>query len=95
MSFRQRLAGSVAVWTAVALLLLPGCSSDPPRDIHGGTDADLDFVPPDSGTVNDASDDAAVEESGHSVDGSTVEVSSDESQVEAVSDLDAAIDGAN
>jgi hypothetical protein len=91
MSFRERLASSVAILAAAALMTLPGCSSDPPRDIRWGTDADVDFIPPDSGITLDAT----VEESGNSVDSTNVEVSNDGSHSEAVSDLDTAIDGAN
>lgn len=90
--------------------ILPGCSTNNPRDLSYGTDVALDFVPPDAGPSADGAE--AVEESGNSVDGSRSEVSQDSKvldevlevlsevstdglQGESVSDPDAAIAGAN
>jgi hypothetical protein len=97
MLVRERLAISVAVLAAAVLWVLPGCSTNNPRDINDGTDVALDFVPPDAGHTVDAG--ATTEVSHNSVDAGGVDVSvevyADGLQDEAVSDLDAAIDGAN
>jgi len=97
MLVRERLAISVAVLAAAVLWVLPGCSTNNPRDINDGTDVALDFVPPDAGHTVDAG--ATTEVSRNSVDAGgvdvSVEVSADGLQDEAVSDLDATIDGAN
>jgi hypothetical protein len=93
MSFRERLASSTAILATAALMMLPGCSPNQPRDLQWGTDADVGFVPPDTAVGDDA--DATVEESGNSADGSSGDVSVDESLDEAGYDLDASIDGAN
>jgi hypothetical protein len=104
MSFGAKLAGSVAIFAAAgSLLALPACSSNSPRDINWGTDVGVGFEPPDTGAVGDRPDttttnttiDATVEDSEDSADSISGEVSIDESQDEAVFDLDAAIDGAN
>jgi hypothetical protein len=97
MLVREKLAISVAVLAAALLWVVPGCSTNNPRDINYGTDVGLDFIPPDSGATVDGG--ATAEESDNSVDGGgvdvSVEVSGDGLQDEAISDLDAAIDGAN
>jgi hypothetical protein len=95
MSFRARLASSVAIFAAAGLMALPGCSSNSPRDLNLGTDVGVGFKPPDAAGADGTVADATVEESGNSVDSISDEVSIDESQDEAMSDLDAAIDGAN
>ena len=90
MSFRARLAGSIAIFAAAGVMFLPGCSSDSPRDLNWGTDVGLDFIPPDA-----SSSDATVGESGGSVDSNNGAVSVDGSQDEVGFDLGATIDGAN
>jgi hypothetical protein len=47
---KPKLAGPLAALLAASALLFSACSSSHPRDINYGTDADLDFVPPDGGT---------------------------------------------
>jgi hypothetical protein len=107
MLVRERLAISVAFLAAAVLWAFPGCSTNNPRDLHYGSDADVDFIPPDAAPKKDA---AAIEVSGNSVDGSVLdggvsldsgmaealtEVSVDVLQAESGSDPDAAIPGAN
>jgi hypothetical protein len=107
MLVRERLAISVAVLAAVALWVLPGCSTNNPQDVNKNTDVAWDFIPPDAAPKKDAT---AIEVSGNSVDGSALdggvsqdsqmaealtEVSVDVLQAESGSDPDAAIPGAN
>jgi hypothetical protein len=47
---KPKLAGPLAVLLAASALIFSACSSSHPRDINYGTDAGLDFVPPDGGT---------------------------------------------
>ncbi len=108
MLVRERLAISVAILAAAVLWVLPGCSTNNPRDVNYGTDVALDFVPPDAAPKKDGT--TSVEESGNSVDGgdddagvsqdsemaeALTEVSVDGLQAGTVSDPDAAIAGAN
>jgi hypothetical protein len=51
MSNWLKVAGPLATLVAGALLLLPGCSSNQPRDINYGTDVGLGYVPPDGSTA--------------------------------------------
>jgi hypothetical protein len=98
MLVRNKLTGSVAILAVAGLMMLSGCSSNNPRDLNIGTDVGVGFVPPDASAGSDADVlvvDTTVEESGNSADSSSVEVSIDESQDEAASDLDASVDGAN
>jgi hypothetical protein len=46
---KPKLAGPLAALLAASALLFSACSSSHPRDINYGTDAGLDFVPPDGG----------------------------------------------
>lgn len=108
MLVRERLAIGVAVLATVALWVIPGCSTNSPRDINDKTDVAWDFIPPDASPLKDGT--TAVEESGNSVDGggedatvsedtemaeTLTEVSLDGLQNGTVSDPDAAITGAN
>jgi hypothetical protein len=79
MLLRPKLAGLFIALMASGTLLLSGCSSSSPRDLHYGTDADLFWVPPDA-TPTTATDDAAVDagvssDSATAVDGGTTETS--------------------
>jgi hypothetical protein len=49
---KPSLAGPLAALLAAAALLFSACSSSHPRDINWGTDAGLDFVPPDASTID-------------------------------------------
>ena len=49
---RPRLTIGILSLAASAAMLLSGCSSSSPRDIHYGTDVGLDYVPPDAGPAS-------------------------------------------
>jgi hypothetical protein len=87
MSAWQKLTLGVA--TFAMALVLAACSSNHPRDIQYGTDADVDFTPPDVSPAIDGTG----EDSGNSVDADQDEAMVDGSQDAASAAPNASIDG--
>ena len=68
---KPKLAGPFAALLAASALLFSACSSSHPRDIHWGTDAGLDFVPPDGGASPSIDTSGTIDGSGGSEAGAS------------------------
>jgi len=89
---RPRLTIGILSLAASAAMLLSGCSSSSPRDIHYGTDVGLDYVPPDAGPASYETASEATGEANSTEAGNTIEAGPESSSTTAAVDGGTSLD---